>query len=500
MTATLAYLYRRARGERWAGKHGSARFACSLRQLVAGLAPVMGWTGTPEQLLRAHRASVQRWLDWLTDAGLVDHTPQQDEEGWWWRTIITIHPLPELEDELLAVAAERMKGWTRREARRRARGRRSAHGCRLRDLTLLLRRSRLTRAERRRRAHVRRRCLVEYAERQKVRALLQEALMDKKTHLRHPFGASATPRTTLESNHSSETLDRTQSGAHARVITPTVSLRQAQTTGTEDKGAQAQRFTVQSVVAERARVDARDPDAVAWEIAREVAAVWRSRPEMTWAAHLDAVERRLAELQCWPAGVPAPRSRLLEAWTALVWGPLYAAAGGAQRLPLWSEQRDPSVLADQPEWLRRLPHRNTLRLQGAIARYERHAAYRPHGWPQGGLAALLAWVEVTHRGENPPPRCLAYDLAGFAKLTKQLAAYAKLQQHPEMLRRKPRAAKRDPSTFTFSFRAQRRTPLLPTPAPPSELPGRQLAADAYARRLPRLERGDPDASVVVRGA
>jgi hypothetical protein len=485
MTATLAYLYRRARGERWAGTHGSARFACSLRQLVVGLAPVMGWSGTPEQLLRAHRASVQRWLDWLQDAGLVQHTPQQDEEGWWWRTIITIQALPELEAELLAVVAERMKGWTRREARRRARGRRSAHGRRLRDLTLLLRRSRLTRAERRRRAHVRRRALLEYAERLRVRALLQSELIDKKTHLRHPFGASATPRTTLESNHSSESSARTESGAHTWVTTPIARVRQAKTTGTEDGRAQARLSAARSVVARRACVDPRDPDAVAWKIAREVAGVWRSRPEAAWAPQLDAVERRVAELQRWPAAVPAPRWRLLEAWTAVVWGPLYAASGGAQRLPLWSEQRDPSTLIDQPEWLRRLPHPNTVRLQSAIARYERHSAYRPRGWPVSGLAALLAWVRFAHRGENAPPRCLAYDLAGFAKLTKQLAAYAKLQQHPDVLARKPRAPKQRSSAF--SFRSQPAGRRWSSPSSPQSTPSRQLAADAYARRLPYLE-------------
>ena len=73
--AVLAYLWRLARGQKWAGPHGSAWFACSLAQLVAGLAPIMGWEGSREQLLRRHRKSVQRWLDWLALAGLVEHTP-----------------------------------------------------------------------------------------------------------------------------------------------------------------------------------------------------------------------------------------------------------------------------------------------------------------------------------------------------------------------------------------------------------------------------------------
>jgi hypothetical protein len=100
--AMLEYLWRRGRGEKWAGGHGSARYGCSLAQLVIGVAEIMGWNGIPRQssdtsipagerrrryerqrasFVRCHRKSVQRWLDWLADAGLVSHTPQQDEEG-----------------------------------------------------------------------------------------------------------------------------------------------------------------------------------------------------------------------------------------------------------------------------------------------------------------------------------------------------------------------------------------------------------------------------------
>src|SRR5205809_73895 len=82
----------------------TARYACSIAQLVMGLAEIMGWRNIPERrnkaavarFVKAHRASVQRWLDWLGHAGLVSHTPQQDEEGFWWRTVIELHPCPQL--------------------------------------------------------------------------------------------------------------------------------------------------------------------------------------------------------------------------------------------------------------------------------------------------------------------------------------------------------------------------------------------------------------------
>ena len=203
--AVLSYLYRRAYGERWAGRGGSGRFGCSVAQLVMGLAPIMGWGRLPnrgrlprEQYARErdafverHRASVRRWLDWLELAGLVSHTPQQDEEGVWWRTIIELHPAPEIERELLETAVDRRAGWPGRERRRRARGRK-------RDLTAILRRARLTRAERRARGVERRPRLAESAERQRVAGAVAHSLeLAAKAHVSHPFGASTTSRTSL---------------------------------------------------------------------------------------------------------------------------------------------------------------------------------------------------------------------------------------------------------------------------------------------------------------
>ena len=124
--AVLAYLWRLARGEKWAGAHGSAWFRCSLAQLVIGLAPIMGWRAIPDRgtsrrcrVRPRHRKSVQRWLDWLALAGLVEHTPQQDEEGFWWRTVIRLRPLPRSRSSVLEEAVERRRGWPARERRRR---------------------------------------------------------------------------------------------------------------------------------------------------------------------------------------------------------------------------------------------------------------------------------------------------------------------------------------------------------------------------------------------
>ena len=171
-------------GEKWAGCCGSARYGCSLAQLVIGLAPIMGWQGIPDRgdkqavarFVKRHRKSVQRWLDWLQLAGLVSHTPQQDEEGFWWRTIIELHPLPAAAGGAAPGGGRAARRLAERERRRNARGRR-------RNLTAILRRARLTKAQRRSRGIARRRELARHAERQRVRAQVAQSLADALRHI-----------------------------------------------------------------------------------------------------------------------------------------------------------------------------------------------------------------------------------------------------------------------------------------------------------------------------
>jgi len=88
--AVKRYLFRLGHAAR------SGRFATSVEQLVVGLAPVMGWGRVPRdrseraRFVRAHRRSVQRWLDDLQAAGIVAHVPERDGRGQWWRTQIVL--------------------------------------------------------------------------------------------------------------------------------------------------------------------------------------------------------------------------------------------------------------------------------------------------------------------------------------------------------------------------------------------------------------------------
>jgi len=387
--AVLAYLWRRGRGEKWAGCNGSARFGCSLAQLVIGLAPIMGWRGIPDRgdeqavarFVKRHRKSVQRWLDWLALAGLVSHTPQQDEEGFWWRTIIELHPVPQLPAELLHEAIDRRAGWTARERRRDGRGRR-------RNLTAILRRARLTKAQRRSRGITRRRELARHAERQRVRALAAESLADAaKTHVTHPFGASTTSRSSLEEISQDETLNRRLTGARARLSEIATAL-QTSTTGSEEN-------------------QPRTGEELRWAVYNEVKGRRFERTDEEWAAFLRSPARRLEQLLVWPESTPLPRWRLIEAWTVAAHGPYMAVAGGF-RLAFWSEEA---------------VHHGS-RLDRALARYARYVDARPAGFPAApiaGFARLLA--EHTPR-QDGPEHGMAYDVQRFNELTKQMSAYA----------------------------------------------------------------------------
>ncbi len=104
-------------------------YATSIAQLVAGVAPVMGWGPIPSdaagraRFVRAHRRSVQRWLDDLQAAGVLAHEPERDTAGMWWRTQIVLLTAPEPGAAELATARGRARGWKRRERARQRRAR-----------------------------------------------------------------------------------------------------------------------------------------------------------------------------------------------------------------------------------------------------------------------------------------------------------------------------------------------------------------------------------------
>ncbi|MGA2927193.1 MAG: hypothetical protein ABSG43_14565, partial [Solirubrobacteraceae bacterium] len=326
--AVLAYLWRRARGEKWAGKDGSSRYACSLAQLIAGLAPVMGWTGSREQLVKRHRKSVQRWLDWLQDAGLVSHTPQQDDQGFWWRTIIELHATPELPAELLQAAVCRRRGWAHRERLRDRRGRR-------RDLSAILRRARLNRSQRRARSVARRRAVAEHDARVRVRARIRESLEcatvagSTNPHLTQPVGTATTLRSYLPAESGSDTYQSAFTGDRAKPASAPTTDGHRTTPKRHDQAGEprtphAAPASVEPQTTSRNRNAGgrRDLDSETWAIANEAIGRWRDRPTVEQTLLIEAVQRRAVALEIdWPAGRPVPTWWLGEAWTTVAWGP-----------------------------------------------------------------------------------------------------------------------------------------------------------------------------------
>jgi len=406
--AVLAYLWRRGRGEKWAGCHGSARYGCSLAQLIIGLAPIMGWRGIPgrgderavARFVKRHRKSVQRWLDWLALAGLVSHTPQQDEEGFWWRTIIELHPVPQLPAQLLREAVDRRAGWPARERRRDARGRG-------RNLTAILRRARLSKAQRRARGIARRRELARHAERQRVRAQVTDSLADAaKTHVTHPLGASLTARRLIPNDSQAETCNRRLTSARARP-SEIATAPQTPTTGSEKEAP-------------------RTGEALRWAVYNEIKGRQFERTDEQWAPFLRSPARRLEQLLVWPESTPLPRWRLIEAWTVAAHGPYMAVAGGF-RLAFWSEDA---------------PHHGP-RLDRAFARYARYADARPASFPASPVAGFARFLACRTPRQNGPEHGMAYDVQRFNELTKHMSAYAHYTRNGHLQLAAARARRRD---------------------------------------------------------
>jgi len=468
--AVLGYLWRRGRGEKWGGRCGSARYACSIAQLVMGLAEIMGWRNIPNRrnkaavarFVKAHRASVQRWLDWLHHAGLVSHTPQQDEEGFWWRTVIELHPCPQLPAELLEEAVERRAGWPERERCRQARGRR-------RNLTAILRRARLSRSERRARAVLSRQVLERHAERQRVRQAVADSLAQTvRSHLRHPFGASTTSRTSLENVSQDETPHRGLTHAHAPVPKP-ASAKPRQTPVTQKEAV-------------------RTGEETRWGVYNEIVAARFARSDQEWEPFLTAPARRVEQLLNWPERVACPRWRLIEAWTIAAHGAHMALAGGF-RLAFWSEQAE----------------HHGPRLKRALERYERFSDARPPGWPASAVAALARFLCGHVCRQDGPEHGMAYDVQRFNELTKQTSAYAHYQRGPEHFElAAKRAARRaharelaEQLNQRLAFRLGEHGPtvrlrtarqLLDSEHPPHQAAGRTMYASA--QRQLRLEQRD----------
>jgi hypothetical protein len=417
---------------RWACAQRSGRFACSVAQLVAGLAPILGWGPPPagrverERWVRAHRKSVQRWLDDLQAAGVLSYEGERDDRGQLWRTVITLRPAPAPPQDELGRARERARSW-RHRSRRRQRRRRPLR----RSLEAIRRRSgRPQRAFRSRLARRRARELHERRRRAAVEA--QIACADQEKDLTHPFGAPPTSEisaltfaTPIEpATHHSQgpatpnpaptvmELDSLAAPTSARGRKNTVVTRQAkpETTCTEETGAGAAPVDPWAGVQTRVA-------------ARRAASAWRRHEAARQAlqrAHVLAVA---------PMGRGWGLGRLREAWVVFRFGTelgetFEAPRSGPERV---GDHGSGDAGPTRPGQLRRAT--------GAIALYEAFAEARPSGWPAAGAAALCV-LAAQRRAAT-----LEGDISRLRLLAKDMRAAA-LHADPDRVERARRRAER----------------------------------------------------------
>jgi hypothetical protein len=410
----------------------SARYATSIGQLVVGLAPVIGWGPVPRErvaraaFVRRHRRSVQRWLDDLQAAGVLEHEPERDGTGVWWRTQIVLQTAPAPVEVELAVARARARTWTARERRRQRTGRRAPAlaGIRARSgVPTPATRARVSLArelaghERRRRAA---------AEAQIARAHAVASSGD----LTHPFGA---PPTSAPSLVSAKRFRRTgtsrsegpAASGPARAVIETVAV-------VAETGARARAATNAVVEAPAARTAGTE------EVRRLSPSEFDALVAERLASHRAAVAERSALLRkqasariaavvAWPVGRQCPSGRLREAWVAHRYGLAKVVDCGTA----FAGRVDPGLAAQT---------------RRAIALYEAYAAHRPAGWPMSGAAALCALATQRRAA------VFAGDVARLLMLAKGMRAVALSDDEARLRRARDRARARRAPRSGLQFR------------------------------------------------
>ena len=144
-----------------------------------------------------------------------------------------------------------------------------------------------------------------------------------------------------------------------------------------------------------------DPEAI---VARVRERELQRRPVLETIA--GQARERAAELAGWGLERSWPFSRLREAWVVARHGATAAAdSGPAGAGPLYPD--------------------DYARLRRAVARYERNSSAAPHGYPAGGLGALLHLGALAGGGELPGgPRTLRYAVGALDQLSRRMRAIA----------------------------------------------------------------------------
>ena len=393
---------------RWGHAQRSGHYACSIWQLVDGLAPIMGWGERPTtsaELLRWHRAhaeNVRRWLEDLQRAGVITFTAEDDNRGQDWRTLITLHRAPEPPEDELRVAEHRKREWAhRRRHAARTRRKRRARRVRPRGQRLEL----VSDASQRPQKATRRRLAIDRA------CALRErrAAADATPHQSPPTSELRTDHFVAvpSAQHSSDSENEI-SGAEAcsdrtgvtraRVTAPKSTVaapKPAPQTASMTEGPASPDLEL-AVGEYTKRVELAQQRVAAAEAAQ------RSRAQLI----ADQAAHRAAELADSPADRGWPAWRVQEAFVVWRRGAEFAGERHAG-------EAGPLAPGD-------------LELLARTAQaYEEDAIACPVGWPECGYAALERFAELARgRGPDARPQILHHAIRELALLAEQMHAIA----------------------------------------------------------------------------
>jgi hypothetical protein len=428
----LAYLHRLAAG----GRHGGT-VVTSMRQLVAGLAPlhpVWKLSGDSWEDRDRHHRSVRRRLSALAAADLLDWRIGVDEDLEERRTELVLRPVPELLPDELAAAASRLEQWAGRYDPDLNSG--SSTG--ITDVKHAA--SPLTASERQRRGCQR--------AREKARARRATGAV---TASHNEF---APP---LRGSDKSENNLLAERPANVHEIGEVCCAETRVTRACPGAGMEASSASIGLVETASPRGPGSNvPSGLSGLGLSGLLGRVRVREEAR-----SLVVGVIAEQALGRAGVVAgwslergwPGGRLREAWVVWRFGAGVAAEWGAGPAG--------RVDADDLACLRR-----------AVGRYERHAAARPEGFPQGGLAALAQIAAVAaERGSRP--RVLRFGIRALDQLSRRMRAVATARD-PERRER-------------LAARARRRQ----APPPPGCFDYRRPGSNGWPAWVALDEHGDP---------
>ncbi len=410
--AEFAYLHRLAAG----GRHGGT-VVTSMRQLVAGLAPlhpVWKLSGDSWEDRDRHHRSVRRRLSALAAAGLLEWRVGLDEDLEERRTELVLRPVPELLPDELAAAAARLEQWAGRYDP-------DLNSGSLTGITDVKRAAApLSTSERQRRGCQR--------AREKARARRAAGPV---TPSQNEF---APP---LRGSDKSEKSLVVECPANVDEIRKVCRLNTRVTRAS--MGADMKAGSASVVVVEPASPRGSGSKAPSGfgglglsDLLQRVQARREARALVVEAIAEQALSRA-GEVAGWPSGRRVPVGRLREAWVVWRFGASVAADRGA----------GPASRVDA----------NDLeRLRRAVGRYERHAGARPEGFPEGGLAALAQIAAVAaERGSRP--RALGFGIRGLDQLSRRMRAVATARDPERRERLAAQARRRQaPPAGCFDYR------------------------------------------------